>query len=125
MDAWTQPFWDAAARKELMVPRCGSCGTYRWPPGPFCPECRSQACEWVPAGPARIYSYTILRQTSASDGKTERHIAPALVEFPQAGGIRIVAALVDTPLDAIAIGAALDLRWVPVGNTHVPQFTIR
>lgn len=125
MDGWTRPFWEAAAREDLMAPRCASCGTFRWPPGPFCPECRSQAVEWVPAGLAQIYSYTILRQKPVQAGGTERYIAPALVAFPQAGGIRIMAAIVDTPHEAIEIGALLEPRWIPVGDTQLPQFRVR
>ncbi len=124
MNAWTEPFWKAAANKELKLPRCGVCGTFRWPPGPFCPECRSQAVEWMSAGPARIYSYTVLRQKPARDGDAVRHIAPTLVEFPEAGGVRLMGALVDAPLDAITIGAVLEVRWVSVGDTHMPQFVL-
>ena len=46
-DAWTQPFWDAAAQGHLRFPRCAECGRFRWPPGPFCPACQSQAVQWV------------------------------------------------------------------------------
>jgi uncharacterized protein len=121
-DQWTQPFWDAAARGELMLPRCGSCGTWRWPPGPFCPECRSQQVEWAPSGPAMLYSYTVVRQP-AGYGET-RVVAPSLVEFPEAGGVRIVAAIVDTPVDAIEIGATLTLGWNRQGDDSVPVFSI-
>jgi len=121
-DQWTQPFWDATASGALTLPRCGACGTHRWPPGPFCPECRSQEVEWVPAGPAILYSYTVVRQPAAN-GET-KVIAPSLVEFPQAGGVRIVAALVDTPLDAITISATLTLGWNRKGDDNVPVFSI-
>jgi uncharacterized protein len=121
-DQWTEPFWQATARGELTLPRCASCKTHRWPPGPFCPECRSQEVEWVPAGPAILYSYTVVRQP-APDGEM-KVIAPSLVEFPQAGGVRIVAAIVDTPLDSIAIGASLTLQWNRSGEDNVPVFSI-
>lgn len=121
-DQWTEPFWQATARGELTLPRCASCSTHRWPPGPFCPQCRSQEVEWVPAGPAILYSYTVVRQPAA-DGEMKL-IAPALVEFPEAGGVRIVAAIVDTPLEAIAIGSPLTLGWNRSGEDNVPVFSI-
>lgn len=121
-DQWTRPFWDAAARRELKLPRCGSCGTHRWPPGPFCPQCRSQEVEWAPAGPAFLYSYTILRQPAADPADPVRVIVPGLVEFPQAGGLRIMAAIVDSPVESIAIGAPLTLGWTQKGETNVPVF---
>ena len=121
-DQWTEPFWQATALGELTLPRCASCETYRWPPGPFCPSCRSQQVEWVPAGPAILYSYTVVRQPAA--GGEMKVIAPSLVEFPEAGGVRIVAAIVDTPLTSLAIGAALTLRWNSSGEDNVPVFAI-
>jgi len=121
-DQWTEPFWQANARGELMLPRCASCGTHRWPPGPFCPECRSQEVEWVPSGPAILYSYTVVRQP-APDGAM-KVVAPSLVEFPEAGSVRIVAALVDTPLDSIKIGSVLTLGWNRCGEDNVPVFSI-
>ena len=121
-DRWTEPFWQATARGELTLPHCGACGTHRWPPGPFCPQCRSQEVEWGPAGPAVLYSYTVVRQPAP--GGEVRVVAPGLVEFPEAGGVRIVAALVDTKLDAIAIGATLTLGWHRHGEDNVPVFSI-
>ena len=121
-DQWTEPFWQATARGELSLPRCAPCGTHRWPPGPFCPECRSQKVEWVPAGPAILYSFTVVRQP-APDGEM-KVIAPSLVEFPEAGGVRIVAAIIDTSIDAIAIGSPLTLGWHKNGDDNIPVFSI-
>jgi uncharacterized OB-fold protein len=113
MDVWTQPFWDGTAEKKLQVPRCSACARFRWPPGPFCPHCQSQQTDWVPPGIARIYSFTIVSDR-----------VPALVEFPAAEGIRILAAIVDTPLTAIRIGAELTLGWSRAVNAVVPVFSI-
>ena len=120
MDAWTQPFWDAAAVGRLLVPRCADCGCFRWPPGPFCPDCQSQRTDWVPAGPASLYTYTILR--GREEGAAP--VVPGLAEFPEAGGIRIPAAIVDTPLSTLRIGAALNLGWSQAANAQVPVFKI-
>ena len=124
IDRWTEPFWEAAANRELVLPRCGACGAHRWPPGPFCPECRSQAVDWVPAGPGRLYSYTVVRQPAAAADTPGRIVVPGLVEFPEAGGVRIMAAIVDCPIDALAIDAPLTLDWVRKGQTQVPVFAI-
>lgn len=125
MDGWTRPFWDAAARKALVLPRCGDCGSFRWPPGPFCPKCRSQVLDWVPAGRARLYSFTVVRQKPQGQGDAARHVAPGLVEFPACGGVRLMAAIIDTPREQIRIGADLDLRWTDFAGFCVPQFVVR
>lgn len=122
-DAWTQPFWDATAAGELRLPRCADCGRFRWPPGPFCPACRSQNLQWVAPGAARIYSYTLLREPSETDG-TFRVIAPALVEFAGVDHVRLLAAIVDTPLDEIRIGAGLSVQWARAADATVPVFRV-
>lgn len=124
MDTWTAPFWQAAAEEKLALPRCGDCQTFRWPPGPFCPACRSQAVDWVGAGRAELYSYTVLRRPGASHEEPGSVIVPGLVSFPEAGGVRIMAAIIDSPVDAVKIGMPLTLRWVPKGDTNVPVFVI-
>ena len=122
MDAWTKPFWDAADCKTLLLPQCGECEWFRWPPGPFCPRCHSQVVAWRPAGQPRVYSYTIIRQ---SEGKeAARVIAPALVEFPDAGGVRIVAAIVDTPVDRLQVGSYLTVSWSQAANAAIPVFRV-
>lgn len=122
-DTWTQPFWDASAANKLLVPRCSSCTQFRWPPGPFCPHCRSQQTEWVEPGIARIYTFTLVPQQQEKNGDQQCRV-PALIEFPDAGGIRILAAIVDTPLADIRIGAELTVGWSQAMNATVPVFSV-
>lgn len=122
IDSWTKPFWDAAAEHRLVLPACGDCGTFRWPPGPFCPQCQSQSVDWKPAGVGRIYSYTTVRPKTR-DGEAVLHI-PALVEFPDAGGVRLLAAIVGTTPEAIHIGAAVEPDWITAANAEVPIFRL-
>lgn len=122
IDTWTQPFWDGAAKGELLLPRCVACGTFRWPPGPFCPHCQSQETHWTPSGPGHVYSFTIVADRDAKE-PPQFHV-PALIEFREAGGIRIPAALVDTPLVKIQIGVEVVLGWSQAANARVPVFTI-
>jgi uncharacterized OB-fold protein len=124
MDIWTQPFWEGAAAGELLLPRCGSCLRFRWPPGPFCPHCQSQAVDWCPPGIARIYSYTIVRkQPSDTDAGVQAQV-PALIEFPESDGVRLVAAIVSTRLDKIQVGAHVDVTWLQAVNAQVPMFKV-
>lgn len=122
IDVWTAPFWEAAASETLLLPRCGTCARFRWPPGPFCPHCQSQQTEWRPAGPGRIYSYTIVRSSGENGAGKLR--APALVEFPDAGRVRMLAAIVDAQPDRLAIGATLRVDWVNTANVKAPIFRL-
>lgn len=124
MDAWTQPFWDATAEGKLLLPRCSACRHFRWPPGPFCPHCRAQQTEWVQPGIARIYSFTLVAVPPENDAARPQLRAPSLIEFPDADGIRLLAAIVETPLAQIRIGAQVKLGWSQAVNAIVPVFSV-
>jgi uncharacterized OB-fold protein len=54
------PFWEGAARGELLVQACGSCGKRRMPPRPMCPQCQSTEVTWDhTSGRGRIWSYIV------------------------------------------------------------------
>jgi hypothetical protein len=123
-DAHSQPFWDSAAARKLLMPRCTQCGTFRWPAGPFCPQCRSQQVEWVPPGQGRIYSFTVLPMRGEVGNAPQQFRIPALVEFEGAPGVRLVSSLVDAPIEQVDIGIRVDVDWLPAANTTVPVFRL-
>jgi uncharacterized OB-fold protein len=123
-DVWTRPFWDAAEQERIVMPHCVACGTYRWPPGPFCPACSSQQVAWTDAGQGRIYSYTIIPGRPSAHNAAPGCIVPALIEFPQAAGMRLLAAIVDTPLSHIKVGAPVSVGFSRAANGNVPVFSV-
>lgn len=111
-DRFTAPYWEAAAQRRLSVPRCADCGTWRMPPGPFCPHCRSQAMDWPTLDPwGEVHSYTIITRALLPGMEDSLPYVPATVTLPQAGGIRLIAPLVDVPIRSIAIGRRATLRF--------------
>ncbi|CAN7516253.1 zinc ribbon domain-containing protein [Phenylobacterium sp. LjRoot219] len=122
-DVWSAPFWEAAAEGRLAMPRCSACGTFRWPVGPFCPNCHAQPVAWRPPGAARIYSYTVL-PAPGLEGDPSRARIPVLAEFDDAPGVRLVTVLIDTPVTAVSIGARLQVDWLPAANATVPVFRL-
>lgn len=124
MDRWTAPFWQAARERRLSFPKCGACGRFRWPAGPFCPECQSQEVEWADPGEGRVYSFSAVR-TAATDAAPATLHLPALIEFPDAGGVRLLAALIDAAVQEVAIGATVVADWLPAANATVPIFRLK
>lgn len=56
------PFWRHLAAGRLHLNRCSNCKTFRHPPGPCCPVCRTIGEEWAPvSGRATLQSYTTVR----------------------------------------------------------------
>ena len=53
-------FWEAAARRELVLQRCHGCRGWRHYPQPMCPTCHSREWGWERAsGRGEIYSFVV------------------------------------------------------------------
>lgn len=111
-DAWTQPYWDAAREHRLTACQCGACGRFRMPPTPFCPNCRSQATVWPTlSGRGVIFSFTVVERAILPSMAAHIPYVPAVIELPDAPGIRLIAPIVGAPLGDIRIGGEVHARW--------------
>jgi uncharacterized OB-fold protein len=118
-DSWTQPFWDAAKAHRLTACQCGACGRFRMPPTPFCPNCRSQSVEWPTlSGRGLIYSFTIVTRAVVPAMEAYLPYAPAVIELPDAGGVRLISNVVGAPLTEIRIGAEVHATWEDREDGH-------
>ncbi len=93
---------------KLLLQRCASCGHVQEPPRPMCRECHSVEFTSVESpGRGFLYSWVIPRH-GAPEGET--HVV-GCVELDEA--VRFVAEIVDTPLDRIANGVAVEAVFGP------------
>ena len=61
-DPESRPFWEGARNHKLLIVRCRSCGTHRFPPTSFCAKCSSPDHDWVEAsGKAKVFSWIVVR----------------------------------------------------------------
>ena len=113
-DGLDRPFWEGAARGELLVQRCGGCGTFRFPPEWICHACRSTAVEWVRVEPSgRVYSWSrVWRAFHPALGPAVPYRI-VLVELPQAGGVRMVGNLLGEASEEVAIGDPVEAVFEP------------
>lgn len=114
----TQPFWEAAGRGVLLLPRCTGCGKHHWYPRPFCPFCQGTAIEQVPAsGRGRLYACSALE-------REQPHNIVAYVELEE--GPMLLTNLIDCTLDEAKIGAAVSVAFAPLASGHhLPVFRLR
>ncbi|MGW5735548.1 MULTISPECIES: Zn-ribbon domain-containing OB-fold protein [Streptomyces] len=62
-DAFTRPYWDAAAEGHLLIRRCGGCGKAHHYPREFCPHCWSEDVTWERAsGRATLYTWSVVHR---------------------------------------------------------------
>ena len=123
-DRWTEPFWNAAAEHRLVCARCSDCGRYRLPPGPFCPDCRSQAVEWPElAGRGTIFTYTVVHHPVAPALREAVPYAVAAVTLPDAPGARLIGNVVGIDSEALDVGLAVQVEWADIREgVAIPRF---
>ena len=124
MDVWTKPFWEAGKQGRLVFPRCGNCGHFRMPPTCFCPECTSQKIDWMEhSGNGVLYSYTIITRSPFPGEVPNFLYAPSIVEFPDAGKVRLIGNLVGVAVKDIQIGMPVKTIWNSIiDGWKVPLF---
>ena len=125
-NVFTEPFWLATAEHRLVLPRCTACGTFRFPPSPFCYACRAQDVEWVEHdGHGTLYSFTIIRHAVIPDVKDALPFIAAVVELPDTNGCRIIGNVVDVDERDVRIGMDVRVDWYDVREgTTVPFFRV-
>jgi uncharacterized OB-fold protein len=118
-DEASAPFFAGAARGELMLQRCRTCGAFMWPVKPRCVECFSGDVEWAPAGGrAVLYSFAVVHQRYP--GFDEPYVV-ATVETPE--GVRFNTSIVGADPEDLKIGLPLEVVFDPVSDdVVVPRF---
>ena len=97
-----RPFWEAAARGELCLPRCDDCGLWIYYPRRYCPACHSARTTWTRAsGRGVVYSYTVTRRIP---GRWSRVVPFVLAYVELEEGPRLLTNVVDCDPETLSIG---------------------
>jgi uncharacterized protein len=121
----TRPFWEAAARGKLSLPRCDRCGELLFPPPPRCPRCLSDDLRWSElSGSGRLRSWTTIHADLSSGIKPPFVIGE--VELDEQAGLVIVGLIVGTALDRIKSGSRVKVTFVQSRLPEIayPQFEL-
>ncbi len=114
----TEKFWEAARDGRLLIKSCHDCGKVHYYPRAICPRCFSDKTEWVEAkGTGEIYTFSVMKRAKIP-------FAIAYVTLDE--GVRMMTNIVDTDLDAIAIGQKVQVVFKPTEDEDgppVPMFT--
>jgi uncharacterized OB-fold protein len=123
-DLDTQPFWDGCNDRRLLLPRCADCTAYRWPPGPMCPQCQSQATEWVQwSGTGTVYSWVVVHHAAHPALADQVPYVAALVELEP--GIRILGNILGVAPEEMRPDLALTLVFEDAGDGElIPNWEV-
>ncbi len=119
----TRPFWEAARRHELVLPRCRACGQLHFYPRAICPHCGAADLEWVPgSGRGRVHTFTIVHRGQRGFPLPPPYVL-AIVELEE--GPRMMTTLVDVAPDpaVVRIGMPVEVAWADVTpEVTLPRF---
>lgn len=114
-----RPFWEATKRHELRLQRCGSCGRFRYPPAPVCPDCLSDRAEWTRvSGRGTITTFIVMHKVYFASFAAD--VPYHVVQVQLEEGPRLTANLVDVPNDQIRVGMAVEAVFDDV----TPEITL-
>jgi uncharacterized OB-fold protein len=109
-DGLDKEFWDATRRHELVVQRCGGCGTFQWGPEWICHKCHSaDHLGWHKvSGRGRLFSWIRSWNPVHPALKEACPYIVAVVELPDAGNVRMVGNLLGDPAQNPPFDAAVE-----------------
>ncbi|MBA2807420.1 OB-fold domain-containing protein [Streptomyces sp. KM273126] len=118
-------FWEGVARHQLLIQRCGDCGTLRFPWLPGCTACGSLEWDTVEAsGEGSVYSYVVMHHPRFE--AFDPPYAVGLIELAE--GVRIVSNVVGVPYDKVRIGLPVLLEFARFddedGELVLPVFRV-
>lgn len=109
-DAFTRPYWDAAAEGHLLIRRCGSCGEAHHYPREFCPHCWSEEGGWERAsGDATLYTWSVVHRNDLPPFGSRVPYVAAVVDLAE--GPRMMTEIVDCEEGELRIGMALEVAF--------------
>ncbi|MGW1840051.1 Zn-ribbon domain-containing OB-fold protein [Streptomyces sp. NPDC002067] len=115
-DAFTRPYWEAAAAGRLLLRRCRAegCGAAHHYPREFCPYCWSEDVVWERAGGrATLYTWSVVHRNDLPPfGERVPYVA-AVVDLAE--GPRMMTEIVGCPESALRIGMALRVAFRDAG----------
>ena len=124
----TQPFWEAAANRKLVMQRCRACQSWVWCPRPACVECGSETLEWTPlSGRGKVFAFTVIREVVGGALRGFANDIPyvaAWIDLEE--GPRICSNVVQCLIEKVAIGMAVEVIFEEAGQgIFLPKFRPR
>lgn len=114
-DPATRPYWDAAQRGELKLPKCGDCGKFHFYPRTFCPHCGSAKLAWeASAGQGEIYTFTVVQRAPSPAFEAEVPYVVAVVALDE--GPHLMSNIVNVAPDAVRVGQRVRVSFKPIGE---------
>lgn len=120
--ALTQPYWDAAKRRELAFQRCSQCGAAFLYPRPWCPNCWAPDPQWeVASGLGVVIGFSVVHQAPYASYAARVPYVVAIVALSE--GPQLMANIVDCNPAVVHVGLEVGVTFEERGDVALPQFS--
>ena len=126
-DSFSQPFWDAANEKRLVIQHCRECDRLQHPPAETCRDCdASDSFEWKQvSGRGTIYNYGVVHDCPIRLLQDDQPFNVAVIMLEEDPGIQMYSHLPGTPVDEVPVHAAVEVVFEETANGQkVPEWRV-
>lgn len=118
-------FFEGARRGQLMIQKCGECGTLRFPPHEICTNCLGSRASWVPvSGRGEVYSFNIMHQVYHPGFAAEVPYAVVVVKLEE--GANFISNLIGVRPHEIRCGMPVEVTFEKLSDeVWLPKFRPR
>ncbi|MFF3758926.1 Zn-ribbon domain-containing OB-fold protein [Streptomyces sp. NPDC002185] len=110
IDAFTRPYWDAAAEGRLLLRHCDACDRAHHYPREFCPYCWSEDVRWKRAsGRATLYTWSVVHRNDLPPFGDRVPYVAAVVDLAE--GPRMMTEVVGVAEGDLRIGMELEVAF--------------
>jgi uncharacterized OB-fold protein len=112
VDEVARPYWEAAARGELLYQACPACGHHQLYPRALCTACGAEPVWQRASGRGTVHTFTVIRQNWAEPFRGLAPYVVAIVELAE--GPRMMTNITDCDPDQVEIGMAVEAYGLAV-----------
>ena len=122
VNADSQPYWDAARARRLILKSCPACKQPHFPPRHLCPRCWTPATDWIESkGEGSVYSFTVMRRAPLPEFAARVPYVVALIDLDE--GPRMLANIVSEGALDVRVGERVRVNFEECRDgIVVPQF---
>jgi uncharacterized OB-fold protein len=117
---FSQPFWDAAKEKKLVLQYCLDSGKYQFYPRPVSQVTGKRNLEWREvSGKGEVFSYTVTRRPPPVFKGAEPYVLGS-IELDE--GVRMMSPIVGCAPEDVKVGMRVRVAWEENEGFNYPVF---
>jgi uncharacterized OB-fold protein len=123
MNDLTKPYWDGAARGELVIQHCRACARWIHFPEPICPACGGADFTFEPvSGQGRVETFSVIHRSFVPAFADRTPYVIAWIALPEQEGLRAFGNITGCGPDEVTIGMAVEVFFEEQDGRPTPNF---